>query len=138
MPSTAKSYQGLLKTDDQSRISLYIRTIHPNAVPCGIAKTLSGAGSDVTLVWRLAIARVEFLPARLIYVSSSIGINLLTTSFSSSRYCAHIFGIGKLIAAGITSAVSSAISKNSSCMMQLPEAVGEYYISSASCFFTVF
>lgn len=47
----------------------------------------------------------------------------------------HISGIGKLIAAGNPLAVSSGIATDSSCMMQLPEAVGEYFISSVSDFF---
>ncbi|KAM6261684.1 LOW QUALITY PROTEIN: cytosolic beta-glucosidase-like [Porphyrio hochstetteri] len=46
MPSTAKSYQGLLKTDDQYGISLYICTIHPNAMLHRLAKTVSCTGSD--------------------------------------------------------------------------------------------
>jgi len=98
MLSTAKSYQGLLKTDDQCGISLYIRTIHPNTV---LHKVFSRTGGGVTALWLSTIACVELFPARLICVSSSTGINLLTTGFSSPRYCAHISGIGKLIAAGI-------------------------------------
>lgn len=98
-------------TDDQYGISLYIHAIHPNAVPCQIAETLSGTGSDKTLLWHSTIACDPLFPARLVCVSSSTGINLLTTSFSSPRYCAHISGIGKFIAAGIASAVFSAISK---------------------------
>ncbi|KAM6268203.1 LOW QUALITY PROTEIN: cytosolic beta-glucosidase-like [Spheniscus humboldti] len=47
MPSTAKSYQGLLKTDDQYGISLYICSIHPNAVLRRVAETVFGTGSDL-------------------------------------------------------------------------------------------
>lgn len=68
-------------------------------------------GINKTLLWQSTIACDPLFPARLICVSSSTGINLLTTRFSSPRYCAHISGIGKFIAAGIASAVFSAISK---------------------------
>lgn len=80
-------------------------------LPCWIAETFSGSGSNVTLVWPSMVVCVELLPARLICVSSPNAANLLTTSFRSPRYCAHISGIGKLIAAGNPLPVFSRISK---------------------------
>lgn len=80
-------------------------------LPCWIAETFSGSGSNVTLVWPSMVVCVELLPARLICVSSPNAANLLTTSFRSPRYCAHISGIGKLIAADNPLPVFSRISK---------------------------